>query len=302
MPASCVSSVRSCIAGSAISRVTSIAWARGCSPQSKHSTSRPARSSGRSCHRRDASPTWESRRTRSCRRSSRSPSPCGRHRPAQTHRLRMPAPPESQTSRYFAWLYAPTSERPLLEALLAIEREVSQSLATTIDHQVAHIRLQWWREELIQLAQGGGTHPLTRTLTAAFGANRQPDTLAQVVGLVENAGWDLARATFENRTELTAYCERWAAALIVPLAAHAGRHAQHLPAQHLPAQHLPAQQLSDWLAVGASMRELEMLTDLARDARSGRLRLPLDELQRADLDPEGLAKPPWPEGLVRLVR
>ena len=209
----------------------------------------------------------------------------------------MPAPPESQTSRYFAWLYAPTSERPLLEALLAIEREVSQSLATTIDHQVAHIRLQWWREELIQLAQGGGTHPLTRTLTAAFGANRQPDTLAQVVGLVENAGWDLARATFENRTELTAYCERWAAALIVPLAAHAGRHAQHLPAQHLPAQ-----QLSDWLAVGASMRELEMLTDLARDARSGRLRLPLDELQRADLDPEGLAKPPWPEGLVRLVR
>src|SRR5579871_6254750 len=103
-----------------------------------------------------------------CRHSSRSPSSCGRHSiwPLRTTARRSPvrkmsAPPDFQADRYFAWLYAPTSQRTLLESLLAIEREVAQSLR--VDHQVAHVRLQWWRAELERLAQGGGgEHPATR--------------------------------------------------------------------------------------------------------------------------------------------
>src|SRR5882757_4888761 len=48
-------------------------------------------------------------------------------------------------------------------------------------------------------------------------ANPLPQ-LAGLCGLVDVAVWDLAGATFETRRELAAYCERWSAAMIEPLA------------------------------------------------------------------------------------
>jgi phytoene/squalene synthetase len=55
-------------------------------------------------------------------------------------------------------------------------------------------------------------------------------------------------------------------------------------------------------ALGISLREIELLLALAADARSGRLRVPLDELERAQLSPESLAQPPWPPVLAELLR
>jgi len=100
--------------------------------------------------------------------------------------------------------------------------------------------------------------------------------------------WDLAGATFETRRELTAYGERWAAAVIEPAATHA--------LAVLPAS------THRWRALGAALREIEMLWELAPEARSGRLRVPLDELQQAGIDPADLAKPPWPAALSALLR
>ena len=53
---------------------------------------------------------------------------------------------------------------------------------------------------------------------------------------------------------------------------------------------------------GASLREIELLGSLAEDARSGRLHVPLDELERAQVAPESLARPPWPAPLAQLLR
>ena len=104
--------------------------------------------------------------------------------------------------------------------------------------------------------------------------------------MVDTTVWDLARATFETRAELRAYCARWSAALVEPLARHA---APQLAPEH-------AQRL------GRTLRELELLLALAADARLGRLRLPLDELAAAQVPPESLAQPPWNAALAALVR
>jgi len=104
---------------------------------------------------------------------------------------------------------------------------------------------------------GGGT----------FGA--PPD----IAGFVDTAVWDLASATFETRKELTAYCERWAAAMF-----------------------------ERWTALGAAIREIELLANLAPEAHAGRLRVPLDELERAGVDPKDLPKSPWPAPLTDLLR
>jgi phytoene synthase len=191
--------------------------------------------------------------------------------------------PESHPARYFALLYSAAPQRRLLDTLFGIEKEVSESLRPGLDHNVAHSRLQWWREECNRTAEGHPVHPLTRELAAAF--NSSGGSLPQLVGLsgfVDTAVWDLAGATFETRRELVAYCERWAAAMIGPIVAGAGA--------------------TDSRALGAALRELEMLTHLAREAHSGRLRIPLDELERVGADPATLAKPPWSEPVATLLR
>jgi phytoene/squalene synthetase len=58
----------------------------------------------------------------------------------------------------------------------------------------------------------------------------------------------------------------------------------------------------DWRVFGAALREIEMLASLASDARHGRVRVPLDELQGAGVDPAALAKTPWPDSVTGLLR
>jgi len=196
----------------------------------------------------------------------------------------MSARPEAHTPRFFAWLYSTRLQQPVLAALCGIEREIGTSLRPGIDHHVAHTRLQWWREECARCAAGHPLHPLTRELrihleqlAPGSGAN---SALAGLSGLVDTAAWDLASATFERRQELTAYCRRWAGAMVAPLAA-------------------ADTDLSDF---GAALCELHLLGQLAGDARVGRLRIPLDELERAAVAPQALATPPWPLELAAIVR
>jgi phytoene synthase len=233
------------------------------------------------------------------------------------------SPPAShplQPTRYLAWLYSPPLQRPVLAALCEIESEIATSLRAGLDHHVAHTRLQWWREECERCAQARPVHPLTRELVKAYGAltvnphsggatSPAPSPLAGIMGFADTAVWDLAGATFETRRELTAYCERWAAAMIEPIAAHAaatGASAlgatESVPAAETAPTAAGAPDKSRWRALGAALREVELLANLAPEAHSGRLRVPLDELERAGVDPASLARPPWPAALTTLLR
>ncbi len=201
----------------------------------------------------------------------------------------MPARPDlSSTPRFWASLYAPPRSRAVLKPLLAIEAEIRSALAPGLDHHVAHVRIAWWREECERYARGTPQHPLTRTLLercAAAGAAEAAHTPhTPLAGLVETTAWDLAAATFETRAELEQYCEHWATA-VPGLAAECA-----------------SQSAAFGRGLGRSLAELELLGGLAADARRGRLRLPLDELEAHAIGHEALAHPPWPDALVGLVR
>jgi 15-cis-phytoene synthase len=178
--------------------------------------------------------------------------------------------------RDFAWLYSPAPSRAGLGALFEIEREIRTALRPGLDHGVAHVRLAWWREECGRCAAGRAAHPAARALLAAAGRPVDP------IGLVETAEWDLAAATFETRAELAAYCERWASAVTEVAAQSVGR-------------------ATFGRAFGAALKEIELLIGLASDARAGRLRLPLDELEAAGVEPSALARATWPPTLCRLI-
>jgi phytoene/squalene synthetase len=243
--------------------------------------------------------------------------------------------------------------------LCEIESEIAGSLRPGIDHHVAHARLQWWREECERCAQGRPVHPLTRELVKVYGAvpGEQPSPLAGISGFVDTAVWDLAGATFETRKELSAYCDRWAAAMFEtaagqgaagaaantgastatnsgagatasiaansqtdvaasmaensrasaaagPTARRAVNEGAGLAAKVGASDASPSVRGagSHWRVLGAAVREIELLADLAREAHVGRLRIPLDELERAGVEVKNLAKTPWPAPLVTLMR
>jgi phytoene synthase len=190
--------------------------------------------------------------------------------------------------RYLAWLYTPAPQQPVFAALCEIENEIAGSLRPGIDHHVAHARLQWWREECERSAQGRAVHPRTRALVSACGGSptvAEGSALAGISGFVDTAVWDLAGATFETRKELDAYCRRWATAMFETAAGG------------------PEIALADVMrALGAAVREIELLANLGQEAHAGRVRLPLDELERSGADVSLVAKPPWPTPVTALVR
>jgi 15-cis-phytoene synthase len=193
----------------------------------------------------------------------------------------MPDGPPPGGPRALAWIYCPAQQRALLGALLDVEREIAASLRPGLEHAIAHARLAWWREECARAAAGKPGHPLTQELATRLGdgARRACEGIA---GLIDLAEWDLARATFATRRELSGYCERWSTAMLVPLACGTAATAA-------------------LRALGTSLRETELLLELAPEAHAGRIRFPLDELEPLGVSPEELARPPWPAALARLL-
>jgi len=198
--------------------------------------------------------------------------------------------PDSRSARLLASLYSPPHERAVIEALVGIESEVATSLHGGVDHSVAHIRLQWLRDECERAVRGQGVHPLTQALARALAvpalAPAPPPALAPapspglagLTGFVDTAVWDLASATFETRRELTAYCERWASAMMLTAVSHGA---------------------ATCVAIGAAIREIEMLATLASEAHAGRVRIPLDELEASGVNADSLAANPWPASLAK---
>lgn len=223
----------------------------------------------------------------------------------------MSGKPDAHTPRFLAWLYSTPPQQPVLASLCGIEQEIGASLRPGVDHHVAHTRLEWWRAECARCAAGNPVHPLTRELRDHLErlapGSAADSALAGLSGLVDTATWDLAGATFERREELTAYCRRWAAAMIVPVswgsdARERADAAADLTRPHAATDRTGPDAAAALTGLGAALCELELLGRLDGDARSGRLRVPLDELAQAGVTPEALATTPWPLGLADLLR
>jgi len=203
----------------------------------------------------------------------------------------MSARPEPrEPARYFAWLYSPAPLQVLLSTLFAIEHEVRAGLRPGVEHRVAHVRLEWWREECQRLVRARPLHPLTRSL------REQCAPAPDLSGLVGTALWDLAHATFASREELTGYLATWATAVTLP-AARCG-----IPGSGPLEPTREGEAAARFgRALGVAVREAEMLAELRQEARAGRLRLPLDELEQAAVEPGALGQALWPQSLARLV-
>jgi len=189
--------------------------------------------------------------------------------------------------RYFAVLFATPARRASLHALYALEAELRDTAASP-NHELAHTRLQWWREEFALLADGRPRHPATLELALVMAGRRGDHALLQE--MLVAADLDLARFTYTDWRELEAYGQRAAGSL------------QEVIAGLLTATGaLSESQRQFARRLGSAVRQTEMLRDVAQDMRRGLLYVPLDALTEAGLDPRSVAQQPADPALLRVL-
>jgi phytoene synthase len=195
------------------------------------------------------------------------------------------APPGSL--RYFAVLFAPPAARPVLEALYDFEAEIRDTIDTS-SHEAAHARVQWWRGEIDRLAAGHASHPIAIALQPV--RQRRDVDLGLLHETLVAADLDLARMSYQNWPELEAYCVRAAGALqTIAAAVLAGDRAVSEDERRFARK------------LGSAQRQVEMIRDVRRDLRRGRLYLPLEVVESAGITPTDLQQPTPPASLGALI-
>jgi len=187
--------------------------------------------------------------------------------PAAGHPLAQGIPPGSL--RHFAVLYSGLDDTAPLAAVYAFEQEIADTVRTS-SHEIAHTRLQWWRAEVDRLLHDEPLHPATRALIPL----RAAGDLTLLHEALVAADIDVARITFNNSSELEAYCFRSSGSLQT-LAAHACAGSRDISEGERTFAR----------ALGAAVRQTEMLRDMRLDVSQGRLHVPLEQLERAGVDP-----------------
>jgi Squalene/phytoene synthase len=107
-----------------------------------------------------------------------------------------PSAPAPGSRRYLTLLYTPPSQRDELHTLLALADEIGSAPSASVDHSIAHVRLEWWRQEAQRFARGEPQHPWLRSLLAAHPTASGLDLQA----LVEAAALDLATRTLASQS------------------------------------------------------------------------------------------------------
>jgi 15-cis-phytoene synthase len=182
------------------------------------------------------------------------------------------APPGSM--RYFSLLYTPAQRRDAVCALYIVDAEIRES-ALSVNHDVAHTRLQWWRAEVDRLINGNPLHPATRILNDAHAHDRT--AFGKLHEALAAADMDLARMTYTNAKELRAYCSRSGGAI-----------AELIASQLVAPQLLDETQRIAANRIGVSVRQSEILRDVRQDAYAGRIYLPQDQLDKHSVTLEDL--------------
>jgi hypothetical protein len=105
--------------------------------------------------------------------------------------------PAPGSTRYFVLLYCPSDRRRALATLLAVADEIEAGLTRSMDHAVAHVRLEWWRQEQQRFARGAPEHPWL----SAWLREQPQDRTIDLSALTEAAAIDLASARLAARAE-----------------------------------------------------------------------------------------------------
>ncbi|TCO72437.1 squalene/phytoene synthase family protein [Rhodovulum euryhalinum] len=107
--------------------------------------------------------------------------------------------------RFLAVMAAPVAARARLVPLYAFNVEVARAPWLTEEPMIAEMRLQWWRDVLQEIAEGGPVrrHEVATPLAEVLG----PDEARLLDSLVAARRWDAYRDPFEDQAAFDAHID-----------------------------------------------------------------------------------------------
>ena len=114
--------------------------------------------------------------------------------------------------RFRALMAAPLPARECLLPLYAFNVEVSRAPWVTAEPMIAQMRLQWWRDAVEEIGQGGPVrrHEVTTPLAAVL----PPEAAPLLDALIAAREWDIFSEPFEDEAALEAYLSDTSANLL----------------------------------------------------------------------------------------
>lgn len=189
--------------------------------------------------------------------------------------------------RFLTTLLAPADQRAKLVALYAFNAEIARVREMVSEPMLGQIRLQWWRETIESIANGEARgHEAAEALLAAFGADSIDSE--SLISLIDARERDLGDEPFETMADLIGYCEATSSNLMTTAAKGLS-----------PAKADQAAEILKPAGIGFALTGL--LRALPMHASQGRLYLPLELLQKHDVDPHQIFAGEMSEGLHAIV-
>lgn len=119
---------------------------------------------------------------------------------------------EHDPDRYIATLFAPAPARPALMSLYAFNIDVARIPEAVSEPMLGEIRLQWWRDALATLQQGGITgNPVADALGVAMRERNLPRML--LTGAIDARSFDLSGDVMPDRQAMKAYLAKTSGSL-----------------------------------------------------------------------------------------
>jgi phytoene synthase len=115
--------------------------------------------------------------------------------------------------RYLSALFAPEERRPLLFALYAFNHELARVGDTVREPMMGEIRLEWWREAVLEAQDGRPrAHDVARGLAELFARAGPP--VAPFEAMIDARGFDLGGEFFADLNSLVDYADATSGSLM----------------------------------------------------------------------------------------
>lgn len=180
----------------------------------------------------------------------------------------------------------PEPQRRDMAVLHAFWREMEDVVDDCRDPDVARLKLQWWREELRRISSGSAQHPVAAALGEVVRAHGVP--MAKLERIVDGTQDAIETTSFETFEHLSTYCHQVAGTVGSLESAIAGYADPQTP------------QCAGQMRFACRLSEI--LRNVRRDARRGRIYLPQDELRRFGVQQEDLQRQTTSQAVARLFR
>lgn len=171
---------------------------------------------------------------------------------------------QSGSSFYYSFLFLPKQQREAITALYAFCREVDDIADECHEPDIARIKLEWWRAELVSTYADHPSHPVSQALLPAirhYGLAQE-----QLEEIIDGMEMDLQHVRYPDFKALQLYCYR-VAAVVGQLAATIFGYTDRNTLKYAH-------------DLGIAFQLTNIIRDVGEDARRNRIYLPLDEMRQ----------------------